>query len=165
MKILVVGSGAREHTIVWKLSHNTKVKEIFAAPGNAGTTILARNLDINPNDIPTLLKTAVEKKIDLTVVGPEVPLAEGIVDAFQAKELPIFGPTKAASQIETSKVFAKKLMHKYNIPCAPGNIFSSYRSIVNVVSRAFFFFNNSFNRNFSIFSPFIRCLSQGIVKK
>ncbi|UCE97616.1 MAG: phosphoribosylamine--glycine ligase [Dehalococcoidia bacterium] len=135
MKILVVGSGAREHTIVWKLSHSTKVKEIFAAPGNAGTTMLARNLDINPNDIRTLLKTAIEKKVDLTVVGPEVPLAEGIVDEFQAKELPIFGPTKAASQIETSKVFSKKLMQKYNIPCAPSNIFSSYQEAKQYLVR------------------------------
>ncbi len=135
MKILVVGSGAREHTIVWKLSQSTKVKEIFAAPGNAGTTMLARNLDINPTDIHTLLKTAIEKGVDLTVVGPEAPLAEGIVDEFQAKEIPIFGPTKAASQIEASKVFAKELMQKYGIPCATSNSFSSYQEAKKYLER------------------------------
>ena len=126
MKILVVGGGAREHTIVWKLSQSPKVSKIYTAPGNAGTARLAQNLEINANDIQTLLKTAIEKKIDLTVVGPEAPLAEGIVDEFQANGLQIFGPTKAAAQIEASKVFAKELMQKYNIPCAGSATFSSY---------------------------------------
>ncbi|MFH1662998.1 MAG: phosphoribosylamine--glycine ligase [Chloroflexota bacterium] len=126
MKILVVGGGAREHTIVWKLSRSPKVKEIFVAPGNAGTARLAHNLDISPTDIQTLVNTAIENKIDLTVVGPEAPLAEGIVDEFQARGLQIFGPTKATAQIEASKVFAKELMQKYNIPCAESASFSSY---------------------------------------
>lgn len=126
MKILVIGSGAREHTIVWKLSQSPKVSEIYAAPGNAGTAMLAQNLEINATDIQALLKIAIEKKIDLTFVGPEVPLAEGIVDEFKAKGLQIFGPSKAAAQIEASKVFAKELMQKYNIPCAESATFSSY---------------------------------------
>ncbi|UCG55187.1 MAG: phosphoribosylamine--glycine ligase [Dehalococcoidia bacterium] len=127
MKILVIGGGAREHTIVWKLSQSPKIKDIFTAPGNAGTAMLSQNLDINPTDIYALLKTAIEKKVDLTIVGPEAPLAEGIVDEFQARDLPIFGPTKASSQIEASKVFAKELMQKYGIPCAESASFSSYK--------------------------------------
>ncbi len=126
MNILVVGGGAREHTIVWKLSQSPKVTKIYVAPGNAGTSQIAQNLDINVTDIQALLKTAIEKKIDLTVVGPEAPLAAGIVDEFQARGLPIFGPTRAAARIESSKVFAKNLMQKYNIPCAESVSFSSY---------------------------------------
>ena len=96
------------------------------APGNAGTVQIAHNLDIKPTDIQSLVKAAIKKKIDLTVVGPEAPLAEGIVDEFQARGLQIFGPTKAAARIEASKVFAKELMQKYNIPCARSASFNSY---------------------------------------
>jgi phosphoribosylamine--glycine ligase len=102
------------------------VKEIYVAPGNAGTAQIAHNLEINPSDIESLVKVAQENKIDLTVVGPEVPLAAGIVDQFQTKGLPIFGPTKAAAQVEASKVFAKQLMQKHNIPCARSASFSDY---------------------------------------
>jgi len=102
------------------------VKEIYVAPGNAGTAQIAHNLEINPSDIEALVKIAQENKIDLTVVGPEVPLAAGIVDQFQTNGLPIFGPSKAAAQIEASKVFAKELMQKYNIPCALSASFSDY---------------------------------------
>jgi phosphoribosylamine--glycine ligase len=126
LKVLVVGSGAREHTIVWKLSHSPKIDVLYAAPGNAGTAQLAQNLEINATDIQTLLSTAIEKKIDLTIVGPEAPLAEGIVDKFLARGLQIFGPSKAAAYIEASKVFAKQLMQKYNIPCAKSVSFSLY---------------------------------------
>jgi phosphoribosylamine--glycine ligase len=123
---LVIGSGAREHTLVWKIAQSPKVKEIYAAPGNAGTAQVAHNLNISPTDIESLVKVAQENKIDLTVVGPEAPLAEGIADQFLARGMQIFGPTKAATQIESSKVFAKELMQKYNIPCAPSASFSDY---------------------------------------
>jgi len=123
---LVIGGGAREHALVWKLAQSPRVKEIYAAPGNAGTAQLAHNLEISPTDIESLAEAAKENKIDLTVVGPEAPLAAGIVDQFQAKGLTIFGPTKAAAQIEASKVFAKELMQKYHIPCARGVSFSDY---------------------------------------
>ncbi|TET71847.1 MAG: phosphoribosylamine--glycine ligase, partial [Candidatus Aminicenantes bacterium] len=113
MKILVVGGGAREHTLVWKLAQSPKAEEIYVAPGNAGTAQIAHNLDISPTDIESLAKTAQEKGIELVVVGPEVPLADGIVDRFQGTGIPIFGPTRAATQIESSKVFAKELMQKY----------------------------------------------------
>ncbi len=123
---MVVGGGAREHTLVWKLAQSPKAKEIYAAPGNAGTAQIAHNLALKPTDIESLAKTAQEKDIELVVVGPEAPLAEGIVDHFQNLGIPIFGPTEAASQIESSKVFAKELMQKYNIPCARSTSFSEY---------------------------------------
>ena len=126
MKILVIGGGAREHTLVWKLAQSPKAGEVYVAPGNAGTAQIAQNLAINPTDIESLVKVALEKRIDLTVVGPEAPLASGIVDKFQEKGIPIFGSTKRAAEIETSKVFAKELMQKYNIPCAKSVSFSSY---------------------------------------
>ncbi|NLL89532.1 MAG: phosphoribosylamine--glycine ligase [Dehalococcoidales bacterium] len=130
MKILVVGNGGREHTLVWKLAQSPKVTKIYVARGNAGTAQLAQNLDINADDSAALLGFALDNKIGLTVVGPEVPLAAGIVDVFQAKGLRIFGPTKAAAQIESSKVFAKNLMHKYGIPCAKSVNFSSYEEAI-----------------------------------
>ena len=111
---------------MWKLAQSPKVKEIYVAPGNAGTAQIAHNLEISPTDIESLVKVAQENKIDLTVVGPEAPLAAGIVDRFLAKGMPIFGASRAATQIEASKVFAKELMQKYNIPCARSTSFSDY---------------------------------------
>ena len=111
----MVGGGAREHTLVWKLAQSPKVNEIYAAPGNAGTAQITRNLDIKPSDIESLAKIAQEKGIDLVVVGPEAPLAGGIVNHFHGIGIPIFGPTKLATEIESSKVFAKELMQKYGI--------------------------------------------------
>ncbi len=99
---------------------------IFAAPGNAGTALAAKNIDIKANDIPALVEFALANNIGLTVIGPEGPLAAGIVDAFQSKGLKVFGPNKAAAQIEASKVFSKNLLQKYNIPCAKSVNFSSY---------------------------------------
>ncbi len=126
MKVMVIGNGAREHTLVWKIKQSPKVKQLFAAPGNAGTAAIARNLDIPATDLEALAKAAEDRKIDLTVVGPEAPLAAGIVDLFQKRRLRVFGPTKAAAQIEASKVFSKNIMQKYGIPCAEGEVFSSY---------------------------------------
>ena len=111
---------------MWKLAQSPKVKEIYVAPGNAGTAQIARNLDISPTDIESLVKVALEKRVDLTVVGPETPLASGIADQFLIRGMAIFGPTKIATQIESSKVFAKKLMKQYNIPCAQSVSFSDY---------------------------------------
>lgn len=126
MKILVVGGGGREHTLVWKIAQSPRVKKVFAAPGNAGTAAIAENLNLRPTDIEGLGKAAKEKGIDLVVVGPEAPLAWSIVDYFDGLGIPIFGPTRAATQIESSKVFARGLMKKYGIPCTKGAIFSSY---------------------------------------
>ncbi len=133
MKVMVIGNGAREHTLAWKIRQSPRVREIFAAPGNAGTAGLARNLDVAATDLEALAAAAVEHKIDLTVVGPEAPLAAGIVDLFQERRLRVFGPTRAAAQIEASKVFSKNIMQKYRVPCAQGEVFSSYARAVDYV--------------------------------
>jgi phosphoribosylamine--glycine ligase len=126
LKILVVGGGGREHTLIWKIAQSPRVGKVFAAPGNGGTAAIAENLNLHPTDMEGLGKAAREKGIDLVVVGPEAPLASGIVDHFDRLGIPIFGPTKAATRIESSKVFARNLMEKYGIPCPKGAIFSSY---------------------------------------
>ncbi len=116
--ILIVGSGAREHALAWKLSQSNRVGTIYVAPGNAGTETFCVNVDIRADNIPDLAKFASTKNIGLTVVGPDEPLAHGIVDQFKRSGLRIFGPSKAAAQIESSKVFAKKLMQEARIPTA-----------------------------------------------
>jgi len=123
---MVIGGGGREHTLAWKIAQSPKVRKVFVAPGNAGTALIGENLDIRPTDIDALAKAAKDKRIDLAVVGPEGPLASGIVDYFDSLGIPIFGSTKAATQIESSKVFARNLMEKYSIPCPKGMVFSSY---------------------------------------
>ena len=126
LKVLVIGGGAREHTLAWKLAQSPNVEEIYVAPGNAGTGFIAKNLDIKPAELESLARAARERRIDLTVVGPEAPLATGIVDLFQARGIPVFGPSKEATRIESSKVFAQGLMQKYGIPCARSRSFSSF---------------------------------------
>jgi len=126
LKVLVIGGGAREHTLAWKLAQSPNVEEIYVAPGNAGTGLIAKNLDIEPAELESLARAARERRIDLTVVGPEAPLAIGIVDLFQARGIPVFGPSKEATRIESSKVFAQGLMQKYGIPCARSRSFSSF---------------------------------------
>ena len=123
MKVLVIGKGGREHALVWKLRQSPRVEQVFCAPGNAGTALDGVNVPIEVNDFDTLIRFAKKEAIDLTVVGPEDPLAQGIVDAFQSQGLKIFGPTKAAAQIEASKVFAKKLMWDSNVPTAEFRVF------------------------------------------
>ena len=125
MNILIIGSGAREHALAWSIRHNPAVEQLFVAPGNAGTAQLAQNLRITPNDFKTLGEAAQSLNIDLVVVGPENPLALGIVDHFQTLGIPIFGPSQAAAQIEASKVFAKELMLKNRIHCAQSRTFTS----------------------------------------
>jgi len=125
MKVLVVGSGGREHTLVWKLRKSKKVSKIFCAPGNHGISQHARCVNIRSDNIKGLVDFASKNKIGLTVVGPEAPLAMGIVDEFQKRKLKIFGPNKEAAQIESSKVFAKEFMRKYHIPTAAFKVFST----------------------------------------
>ncbi|MGD0794862.1 MAG: phosphoribosylamine--glycine ligase [Dehalococcoidales bacterium] len=127
MNILVIGSGAREHTLTWKLAQSPKVKALYTAPGNAGMARISQTLDIKDTDTEALLKAAKELKIDLTVVGPEAPLAAGVVDRFQAAGLPVFGPTKAAAEIEWSKVFSKDLMQRHGILCAKSAAFTDFK--------------------------------------
>lgn len=124
MKILVIGSGGREHALVWKLKQSPKVDRLFAAPGNAGTAELGENVAISANDLSALARFARQNQVDLTVVGPDDPLAGGIVDLFKGSNLRIFGPTKSAARLESSKIFAKELMRLQNIPTAEASTFS-----------------------------------------
>jgi phosphoribosylamine--glycine ligase len=135
MKVLVVGNGGREHAITWKLAQSPKIKELYTAPGNAGTARIAQNLDIAANDIKSLAKVAQQKNIDLVVVGPEVPLSEGIVDHLESLGIPAFGASKLAAEIESSKVFSKALMQKYNIPCAKSVSFTDYAQAKEYVQK------------------------------
>lgn len=124
MKVLVIGSGGREHALVWKLRQSPKVEKMYCAPGNAGIAQIAECVNIKAEDLDGLLAFALKQKIDLTVVGPEVPLTMGIVDKFQENGLKIFGPSGKAAEIEGSKTFAKDLMAKYHIPTAKYGAFT-----------------------------------------
>jgi len=126
MKVLVVGSGGREHALVWKIKKSSAVKCIFCAPGNAGTAELADNVDIAAEDIAGLCRFAKQEKIDLAVIGPEDALCAGIVDAMEAEGIRAFGPSKAAAELEGNKAFAKQLMRQYAVPTAEARIFTSY---------------------------------------
>jgi len=123
MRVLVIGSGGREHALVWKIAQSKLASKIFCAPGNGGISQIAECVDIKAEDISALLDFAKKEKIDLTVVGPEAPLAHGIVDEFNNYKLKIFGPNKKAAQLEASKVFSKELLAKYNVPTASFGIF------------------------------------------
>jgi len=124
MKILVIGGGGREHALVWKIAQSPLVTQIFCAPGNPGTAQLATNLPIKVEEIDKLLGFAKSEGIDLTVVGPELPLSLGIVDLFREYGVKIFGPSRFAARIEASKAFSKDLMQKYDIPTAAYGVFT-----------------------------------------
>ncbi len=132
MKILVIGSGGREHALIWKIKQSPKVKEIFCAPGNGGIGEDALCVDIAADDIAGLLHFAKEKRIDLTIVGPEAPLVAGIVDEFRKEGLKIFGPSQAAAKLEGSKAFAKEFMHRHGIPTAEFQVFTEPRKARHV---------------------------------
>ncbi len=138
MKILIIGSGGREHALVWKISQSKRVTKIYAAPGNPGMTQLADLVDIKPTSIIELADFAQEEKIDLTVVGPEQPLALGVVDEFNSRNLKIFGPTQKAAMIETSKSFAKEFMRKNNIPTPDFKVIHSAAEALDYFPRAQF---------------------------
>ena len=118
MKVLVVGGGGREHALAWKMSQSERIQKVYVAPGNGGTARDANLFDVPITDVKALREWAQQEKIDLTVVGPEAPLAAGIVDEFRAHGMKIFGPTKAAAQLESSKAFSKAFMHRHGIPTA-----------------------------------------------
>ncbi len=124
MKILVIGSGGREHALAWRLAQGAKVQKVYVAPGNAGTALEEGVENVAITAIPDLIAFVQRENIELTVVGPEVPLAAGVVDAFRAAGLKIFGPTQAAAQLESSKDFAKRFMTRHNIPTAFFETFS-----------------------------------------
>ena len=123
MNVLVIGSGGREHALCWKIKQSLKVKRLYCAPGNGGIAQMAECVSIGVDDVNLLLQFAMQKKIDLTIVGPEASLVAGIVDAFASKGLKIFGPSQAASALEGSKVFAKEFMQRRNIPTAAYKVF------------------------------------------
>lgn len=134
-KVLVIGSGGREHALAWKLSQSSLVDKIFVAPGNGGTADLAENVPIQALDFSALIKFAQEKQIDLTIVGPDDPLAAGIVDEFKNVGLKVFGPTKEAAQIEASKAFSKKLMAENLVPTAEFKSFTSRDEALNYIKN------------------------------
>lgn len=135
MKILVIGSGGREHALVWKIAQSPKVEKIFCAPGNAGISQLAECVAIGATDLEKLAEFAAREQIDLTVVGPEVPLTLGIVDLFQARGLRVFGPTGKAAALEGSKVFTKELFKKYQIASAAYEVFEDHAQAVRYIER------------------------------
>jgi phosphoribosylamine--glycine ligase len=124
MKILLLGSGGREHALAWRMRRDDPGLQLFTAPGNAGTAQLGTNLSLSATDLDALVTWALKEKPDLTVVGPEAPLCAGVVDAFEKAGLPIFGPNAAAAKLEGSKVFTKELLLKHGLPTAPGECFS-----------------------------------------
>src|SRR5271170_3362087 len=130
MKILLIGSGGREHAIAWRLCRDDPQTELFAAPGNAGTARLGTNLPIGATDLEALAAWAVKEKPGLTIVGPEAPLCAGVVDRFEKAGLPIFGPNAAAARLEGSKVFTKNFLLKHNLPTAPGAGFSDSKAAI-----------------------------------
>ena len=127
MKVLLVGSGGREHAIAWKLAQSKKCKHLYIAPGNPGTAQYGTNINIRDNDVDGLVKYAVDKKIDFVVVGPEDPLVLGLVDRLEEKGIKAFGPSKAAAALEGDKVFSKKMMQACSIPTADCQIFDNFR--------------------------------------
>jgi len=131
--VLIIGSGGREHALVWKISQSPRIGNLYVAPGNGGTELLAENLPIDPTDTGGLIKFAKNNNVYLTIVGPEGLLAAGIVDSFQREGLRIFGPTLAAAQIEASKAFAKNFMTEARIPTAPFRVFRSYKKALEYV--------------------------------
>ncbi|MDA1188988.1 MAG: phosphoribosylamine--glycine ligase [Chloroflexi bacterium] len=138
LRVLLVGSGGREHAIAWKLAQSLRLGELFVAPGNAGTAAVATNVDIAADDVEALLKFVQDNNIDFTVVGPEAPLAKGIVDTFQKAKHPIFGPSKNAARIETSKAFAKQLMQRNKIPTAPSKTFTDAEEALRHINQGVF---------------------------
>ena len=134
MRVMVIGNGSREHAIAWKLKASPRVTEVYVAPGNAGTALLGVNLDAKPTDAGALLAAARAHAIDLTVVGPEMSLEAGVVDAFEAEGRRIVGPTQAAARIESSKAFAKRLMERAGIPTGRAEVFTSYGEAREYVS-------------------------------
>ncbi len=138
MKILIVGSGGREHALAWKISQSPRVDKIYCAPGNAGMESLAENLPILATDIQELKKFAFKEKIDLTVVGPELPLTHGIVDEFEQNNLKCFGPYQIAAELEGSKVFAKQFMERHKIPTARFKIADSPKQAKKILNSGEF---------------------------
>ncbi|MDA1779751.1 phosphoribosylamine--glycine ligase [Bacillus cereus group sp. BY9-3LC] len=135
MNVLVIGHGGREHALAWKFAQSEKVEKVYVAPGNEGMRDIATPVDIDENDFDALVLFAKENNVELTFVGPEIPLMNGIVDRFKEEGLRVFGPNKAAAVIEGSKAFTKELMKKYNIPTAAYETFTDYEEAVQYIQK------------------------------
>lgn len=135
MKVLVIGSGGREHALCWKIAQSPLVKKLYAAPGNAGISSIARTVDVAPANIPELVRFAKNESIDLTVVGPEQPLVNGIVETFAEQGLRVFGPSRAAAALEGSKTFCKQILRKHGIPTASFRAFDNPRAAIQYVKN------------------------------
>jgi len=135
LTVLVIGSGGREHALAWAIAKDSRVRMIYCAPGNAGTATMAKNVNIAATSSGELLDFAVQNGVDFTVVGPEAPLCDGIVDVFQERGLRIFGPSRSAARIEGSKAFAKRFLHKWGIPAAQSREFDDVREAVYYVGN------------------------------
>ncbi|MCK4759610.1 MAG: phosphoribosylamine--glycine ligase, partial [Candidatus Aminicenantes bacterium] len=140
MKLLVIGSGGREHALAWKLAQSSQLKKLFCAPGNPGTMDIAENVSIGDSDIKALADFAEKEKIGLTVVGPELPLTLGIVDEFESRGLKIFGPDQKTAELEGSKVFAKQFLERHNIPTAQAKVEDSPEKAIEVLDSGQFSF-------------------------
>ena len=138
MKVGIIGSGGREHALCCAIKKSKKVEKIYCMPGNAGTSKLAENIDLDINNFELLKKFIYKNKIDIIIVGPEKPLVEGIVDFLESNKIKIFGPNKLASKLEGSKIFTKNLCQKYNIPTAKFGVFESLEKALNFLDQCKF---------------------------
>jgi phosphoribosylamine--glycine ligase len=138
MKVLVIGGGGREHALLWKIKQSPKVSQVYCAPGNAGISKLAQGVSIDADNIGKLVDFAKKEKIDLTIVGPELPLSRGIVNEFNKEGFKIFGPSKEATEIESSKAFSKYLMKKYHIPTANYEVFQNIEAALDYIQQQTF---------------------------
>ena len=135
MKVLIVGSGAREHALAWRINQSPRLTRLWVAGGNAGTGRIASNVDVNPEAVEAVVSTARSLSIDLVVVGPEIPLALGLVDRLSQHGIPAFGPTKAAAQIESSKAFALEVMRDAGVPCPEFHVFNDEASAISFLEK------------------------------
>jgi phosphoribosylamine--glycine ligase len=147
MKVLIFGSGGREHALAWAIAKSERVTEIVCAPGNGGMAAIARLAPVSLSDLDGMVRVAVEEQADLTVVGPELPLSLGLVDALQARGLKVFGPTKAAAMLESSKSFAKRFLQRHKIPTAN---YAVCKSLAEVEKAIEFFMRRLWSRRMGL---------------
>ena len=136
MIVGIIGSGGREHAICCKIKESSKTSKIFCIPGNAGTSNIAENINLNINDFKSIKDFCLKNEVELLIIGPEQPLVDGIVDYFTDTKIKVFGPNKIASQLEGSKIFTKKICKKYNIPTANFEIFENIDDTIEFLSNA-----------------------------
>ena len=138
MKVVIIGSGGREHALCHMIKKSTKVKEIFCIPGNAGTSTIAKNIDLDFENFELLKKFITKNNIDIVLIGPEKPLVDGLVDFLESYKIKVFGPNKLASKLEGSKIFTKNICKKYNIPTANFGVFENTHKAINFLNECKF---------------------------